>query len=53
MQWYGGENEIIRGHFETSESDDKWAKCQGSHNEDGYVVLYIINGKKQSSTGVL
>ena len=23
VQWYGGENEIIRGHFETSESDDK------------------------------
>ena len=23
VQWFGGENEIIRSHFETSESDEK------------------------------
>ena len=33
VQWSGGENEIICGHFETSESDDEYAKCQGSYNE--------------------
>ena len=42
VQWYGGENEIIRGHFETSESDDKWAKCQGSHNEDEEWLCCLV-----------
>ena len=39
VQWYGGENEIICGHVETSESDDECAKCQGSYNEGEVVML--------------
>ena len=31
LQWYGGENEIIWGHVETSESHDECVKCQGSY----------------------
>ena len=33
MQWYGGENEVIYGHVETNESDDEYAKCQGSYSQ--------------------
>ena len=33
VQWYGGKNEIICGHVETSKNDDKCAKCHGSCNE--------------------
>ena len=33
VQWYGGENEIICGHVETSESDDECSNCQGSYNK--------------------
>ena len=34
VQWYGGENEIICGHVETSESDDE---CQ-KQSPGGVVV---------------
>ena len=33
VKWYGGENEIICGHAETSKSYDECAKSQGSYNE--------------------
>ena len=47
VQWYGGgENEIICGHVETSESDDECAKCQGSYKKvkSGYIIQCVING---------
>ena len=33
VQWYGGENKVICGNVETSESDDECAECQGSYSE--------------------
>ena len=45
FQWYGGQNEIICGHVETSESDE----CANAREvtmkvKSGYVALYGING---------
>ena len=44
VQWYGGENEIVYGHVETSESDDECVKCHGSYNEsEEWLCCYICH----------